>query len=346
MIHRYNATSSVAPFLSIAVTSYNRVHELHRCLASIDSSQYEAIEIVISEDCSPAQQAIKEMVEGFSHLSPYRITFNVNEINLGYDRNLGQLITLAEGRYVLFMSDDDSFISGALDRLLTALWATNTPLAFSPFFDHSCNAYSRNFDHDFFIHPTIPDVSKYIYCSILFSGLIFHKSTIVDYESARFKDLLYFQVYLFASVLGKHGGHYFNIPLVNCNGDGQNAFGTSELGDHNAFLADRKSLFSNLEYHKGLIQVLKLYDTDNGTHLLKEFSKEYSLRSYSGLARARKSGKDALDIFWKRMNNLDITITWTAKAYYYTLRLLGYTLTAFCLSAPKHMLSLYRRKSH
>jgi glycosyltransferase involved in cell wall biosynthesis len=344
MIIKHNVTASVDPFLSICITSYNRVNELERCLKSIDCSKYEAIEIVISEDCSPQKHQIQEMVELFSKVTKYRVVFNSNETNLGYDCNLGRLIELAEGTYILFMSDDDLFLEKALDKILDKLLLNNSSLAFSPFFSYPSKTYERKFDNEFAIQPTIQNVSKYIYCSILFSGLIFEKNKIINYEAIRFRNLIYFQVYLFASVLFKHGGYYFNIPLVKCIGDGENAFGTSESSEPNAFLADRKSIYSNLEYHKGLIQVIKSFDDDNGTHIIKQFSQEYSLRSYSGLARARKSSHKDLDLFWKRMNELEINIGLISKIYYYALRLFGYTICNFCIRAPKRILLIYRNK--
>jgi glycosyltransferase involved in cell wall biosynthesis len=342
MIKAYNVDLSIVPFLSICITSYNRVNELQRCLNSIDSSNYHAIEIVISDDCSPKKHEIHAMVECFSKLTTYRVLFNSNETNLGYDCNLGRLIDLAEGTYVLFMSDDDLFLNDALDTILDHLLLHNSSLAFSPFLINSSHTYERRFSNTFAIQPTTDNVSKYITCSILFSGLIFKRQAIVTYSAIRFTNLLYFQVYLFASVLLTHGGHYFDIPLVNYIGDGENAFGISASSAANPFLADRQSLYSNLEYHKGLIQVIKLFDDDNGTHIIKDFSKEYSLRSYSGLARARKSGRNDLDLFWKTMNELEINIGWIAKLYYHALRLLGYNLCTFCIRAPKRILSTYR----
>ena len=111
--------------------------------------------------------------------------------------------------------------------------------------------------------------------------MIFKREYIIGYDPSRFKNLLYFQVYLFASVLLKHGGQYINIPLVDCYGDGENGFGISESSIKNPLLANRDSIFSNLEYHKGLIQTIKIFDEDNGSNIIKAFSKVYSLPSRS-----------------------------------------------------------------
>ena len=87
------------PFLSICITSYNRVNELKRCLESIDTLNHiGAVEIVISEDCSPRKNEIKDIVNQYREKSSYKVLFNSNTINLGYACNLGKLISLASGK--------------------------------------------------------------------------------------------------------------------------------------------------------------------------------------------------------------------------------------------------------
>lgn len=81
--------------ISICITSYKRLKELDRCLNSIDSHYVDDVEIVVSEDHSPEKENIEKLVKAFSETSPYHVVFNSNEQNLGYDRNLKKLMTLA-----------------------------------------------------------------------------------------------------------------------------------------------------------------------------------------------------------------------------------------------------------
>ena len=53
------------PFLSICITSYNRVNELYRCLKSVDTVNKDLIEIIVSEDCSPKKDEIAQIVNRF-----------------------------------------------------------------------------------------------------------------------------------------------------------------------------------------------------------------------------------------------------------------------------------------
>ena len=118
---------------SICITSYNRVSGLKRCLESIDSEMLTKFEIIISEDNSPQKVGISEMVSDFVKKSRYTIKFNSNDFNLGYDRNLEKLVSLAEGSYVIFMSDDDCFIKNSLDRTLDFLERNEVSFVYSPF---------------------------------------------------------------------------------------------------------------------------------------------------------------------------------------------------------------------
>jgi len=174
--------------------------------------------------------------------------------------------------------------------------------------------------------------------------LIFKRNYIKDYDPSRFINLNYFQVYLFASVVFNHGGQYINIPLVDCFADGENGFGKNEASGKNELLANRSSIFSNLEYHKGLIKTIKIFDTDNKTKVINEFSKEYCLRSYSGLAKAKRNSNNDFNQYWKKMNLLDIEITWVAKMYYILLLTFGYSTSNFLLKIPKNILLFIRKK--
>lgn len=337
-------TVEKGPLVSICITSYNRVNELKRCLESIDIKNTDEVEIIVSEDCSPKKDAIRKVAKEFEQNSKYKVVFNSNEKNLGYDRNLGKLVDLATGKYVVFISDDDSFIPNALDAVIEKLSVRNYPVVFTPFYNRGSKRYDRKFKHDFDIQPTIGNVGKHIYSSILFSGLIFERNKIMLYNSEEFLNLMYYQVYLFCNVLYKHGGSYFDIPLVDCIGDGENAFGISDSSLKNDLLADRKSTLSNLEYHKGLIKVIRKFDEDNNVDVERMFAKEYSIRSYTGLERARRNSARELKNYWNTMNKLDIKLHWVAWVYYFVLLVAGNKLSNYLFNVPKSILIKLRHR--
>jgi len=310
----------------------------------VDSIYKDLIEIIVSEDCSPKKEEISKIVELFISETDYSVLYNTNIYNLGYDCNLGKLIELARGVYILFMSDDDAFCEKALDKIIDTLQKMDCAVAFSPFLSNYTGGIERKFNKTMLIPKGIKNVKKYLYCAILFSGLIFKKKFIMDYSSDKFKNLIYFQVYLFASVLYRNNGCYIDLPLVQCINDGENAFGISDSSEKNSLLADRKSIYSNLEYHKGLIRVIELFDDENGTDLKNSFAREYSLRAFTGLSKARKAGQRELIIYWNKMKALNVKLSWIAKMYYWALKILGYRVCDFIFDIPKKILLGLRKR--
>ncbi len=332
--------NQLQPIVSICITSYNRVKELIRCLNSINTTFDEEIEIVISEDCSPQRQIIINEVDEYIKNSSCKINLNLNKNNLGYDGNLGKLISIACGKYILFISDDDMFIKGALDETIKFLKKKEYGVIFSPFVE--AGKFKRKYKKEFEIEPGAENAARHIYDSILFSGLIFKRELVSGISAERFFNLNYFQVYLFLSALTKHHGYYLNLPLVNCVGDGENAYGIAPSNDKNPYLANRKSIYSNLEFHKGLIKVIKIFETDYNVSMINIFEKEYSLRIYGGLSRARENGISDFNEYWNRLNNLDIHLTFLASFYYYLLYCLGTKLSYVILQLPKRILCVLR----
>lgn len=337
--------------LSICITSYNRVEELRRCIQSIKVTDYfDEIEIVISEDHSEKRAQIEQAVQILAKNSELDITYNSNPSNLGYDRNLAKLISLAKGKYILFLSDDDSIIDGALDGLIRRLRETEYSLIFTPFrFDQE---EKRKYAKDFKIPKGIDAANKYVYEAILFSGLVFRREFIANIDAERFLNTNYFQVYLFLATIFRYNSNYLNILLINCNGDGENAFGKSESSEKNQLLADRGSIFSNLEFHKGLIKAIKIFEEDFSTEVLPYFSREYCIRAYPGMARAKKAGYEVYFQYWNKLNSLDIKLKGIIYFYHYMLIIFGAYISNIFIYLPRITLlwlranrkSLHKRK--
>lgn len=328
------------PVLTIGITSYKRINELIRCIKSIQTQYVSDIEILVSEDKSPLSAEIKTVVEEFSKNIPYNIRFTSNEKNLGYDMNLGAIIKKASGKYIFFMSDDDAIYNGFLDILIPFLKNENTyGVLYAPFvYDDSKKKDRFRANVDFEISASSRHCAKYIYDAILFSGLIFRKEYVCEYDSSRFKNMNYFQVYLFLQMLLKYGGYYFSNPSVLCVGDGENAYGVSESSGGNAILANRKSVKSNLEFNKTLIKVIEMFDADEHVDVMESFARQYSIHSISGLSIARREGKQYFKEYWSIFNSLDIHIYFIARVYYILLLLFGERCTSLLLLGARKLI--------
>lgn len=313
------------PVLSIGITSYNRVQELARCITSINTRFVDDIEVFVSEDCSPMSKEIGETVQRLKSSCAFRLEFMPNEHNLGYDGNLGAIIKKAQGEYLFLISDDDAVYEGFLDILIPFLKdeSKRYGVIYSPFVYSGSKRVDRNYGKDMEIEKGEKNCARHIYDSILFSGLVFKKELVESYDAGRFLNMNYFQVYLFLKTLYHHGGYYFAHPSIWCIGDGENAYGLSESSGGNALLANRKSVISNLEFNKTLIEVIKLFDSEEHTNVLGSFEKQYSLHAYSGLSIARQMDKEYYHAYWTKLKSLGIKIYPIARLYYFTLSLFG-----------------------
>lgn len=315
----------MTPILTIGITSYKRIDKLWRCILSVKTKYKDDIEILVSEDRSPQSAEIQAMVEGLAKKSKYNIIFTSNEKNLGYDMNLGSIIKKANGKYIFYMSDDDAICEGFLDLLIPFIKEEKQAgVLYAPFIYSESGKRDRyHLDNDFRIPKGEKSAATYIYDSILFSGLIYRKEYVTKYDSSRFRNYNYFQVYMFLQMLLHHGGFYFAKPSVMCIGDGENAYGIAESSGGNELLANRKSVISNLEFNRTLIKVVKMFDEDENCDVINSFSKQYSLHSYSGLSIARGEGIEYYKRYWKTLNSLDIRLSIITKCYYLILLLLG-----------------------
>ena len=328
--------------ISICITSYNRVNELLRCMKSVDSVHYDDFEIVVSEDHSPMREQIKKQVEAFAKESKYAIVFNSNENNLGYDNNLAKLASLASGEYILYMSDDDAFYPGALDKIYDFIQENPAGLYFSGIWT-PWNTVDRSYKESITIQPGIESVKQFLYDPILFSGLTFKREYIKDIDATRFKNLNYFQVYLFYTVMYKYNSYYINTMLINSISDGENAYGKVDSSDKNAFLANRNSYFSNLEFHRGLIKAIRLFDEDNGCDALAAFSKAYSLRTVNGLLQEKKKGLKNYRAYWKKLNSLEMKLSPVCKMYHVIIMIFGAHISGFFFSLLRKIYTSSKR---
>jgi Glycosyl transferase family 2 len=94
------------PFFSICIPQYNRTDFLITACESFASQKFKNFEVCISDDCSNDG---KEDVL-LSHLKRLKLWFvySRTDSNIRYDANLRNAISLAKGKYILLMGNDDA----------------------------------------------------------------------------------------------------------------------------------------------------------------------------------------------------------------------------------------------
>jgi len=108
------------PILSICVPTYNRENNLRECLESLECQikGKSEIELIISDNHST--DYTKKIVEEYSQKLD-NLHYFFNEENLGFDGNTIKCIERANGNYMTLLSDEDRFIDGHIDRIISVI---------------------------------------------------------------------------------------------------------------------------------------------------------------------------------------------------------------------------------
>jgi glycosyltransferase involved in cell wall biosynthesis len=98
--------------LTIIITTYKRPLQLKRCIESIQKNEY--LEILVVDDCpEKSGQLITNQYSYINYIS------KANKSNVANSRNLG--INHSNGKYILFLDDDDYLLNNAIDEILQGI---------------------------------------------------------------------------------------------------------------------------------------------------------------------------------------------------------------------------------
>jgi len=114
------------PLVTVIVPTYNRPEFLIRALQSIVKQTFKDFEVVVVNDCGIQ---IEKVVNLFSHLIAIRSVRNEQNIGLAASRNVG--LSLARGKYISYLDDDDAYYSDHLSKLVEAMESSNFHVVYS-----------------------------------------------------------------------------------------------------------------------------------------------------------------------------------------------------------------------
>jgi len=106
------------PFLTLGMTVYNSENHLRQTLDSLLAQDFSKFQLVISDDASDdgSPQICSEYQS-----KDARIRYIRNDKNVGFAGNLNRLISLASGKYFLYVSDHDLWHSSYISRCVKVL---------------------------------------------------------------------------------------------------------------------------------------------------------------------------------------------------------------------------------
>lgn len=117
--------------LSVIIINYNRGFYLQYLLKYFWRYKNDAVEIILIDDCSTEQETIY-MLAHLDELFPqhsFKLVQNKTNQGIGYNRQLG--LTLAKGKYVVYIDSDDSIVDAYLPTLLNLIQTEKDVYCFS-----------------------------------------------------------------------------------------------------------------------------------------------------------------------------------------------------------------------
>lgn len=106
--------------LTIAIPTFDRPHELRRCVLLLKNQTNYNFHLLIIDNASPvaASEALQGLLEDFPALS---VRIARNSVNIGGDANVLRCFELCETDYVWVLGDDDAPLPDAIETVLSKL---------------------------------------------------------------------------------------------------------------------------------------------------------------------------------------------------------------------------------
>ncbi len=128
------------PLISILLCTYNGAAFLEEQIQSIINQTYPNLEIIISDDAST--DATKNIIEKYSGHS--KITIQLNNQNVGLQKNIELAARLSKGSYIGFSDQDDYWLPNKIEKLYMAIDGHSLVYSDSKLVDEQGNGLNKN----------------------------------------------------------------------------------------------------------------------------------------------------------------------------------------------------------
>lgn len=307
------------PFLSICIPSYNRPKQLGELLRSIDCNLLD-IEIVICEDLAPKRLETRAVANEFAAATSYPIHYHENTINRGFDANLRRLVECANGKYIMFMGDDDLFVPGALNEFIGFLKQNrDKPYVLRAYLTQHPDGrteYFRYLPKTTTLPHSEATVAWLFKRSVTICGFTISRVEALKYSTSNLDGTLLYQVYLMAQVCLRQDSIYCDIPVVHAVQsfrEDKPMFGASDA-EKSRFTPGSVSHDNSINFTKAYFEVTAYLDKQHGTNLTKLVRIDLSKYSYPFLSIQRKRG---IPSFLRYAKRLETEAGFGCTAYYF-----------------------------
>lgn len=304
--------------ISICVPSFNRPLELGRLLRSIDCCP-KHIEIVITEDNAPRREEVRNEVKKYTSDCHYEVKYFENEFNFGFDGNLRRLVSLAEGKYVLFMGDDDLFVPGMLDQYISFLQSKSPAYVLRSYLTVHANGLTEEFKYlpqTKLLDRGEETVAWLFKRSVTICGFTVDRQLAERASTTDLDGTLLYQVYLMSEVCMAQESYFCDIPFVHAMQtyrEDKPMFGSS-AAERSRYTPGTVSQDNSINFTAAYFEVSSYLDDKHGTSLTGRLRKDLSRYSYPFLSIQRKNG---IKPFLNYAGRLETELGFGCTSYFY-----------------------------
>lgn len=268
--------------ISICIPTYNRPVELKRMLESIDTTKYDDVDIVISENCSLLQKETREVVEEYRKSSEFDIHYFENEENIGYDRNIRAIMQRSTGKFSMLFSDDDVFMQGAMDEFVEFVRnhqdcgyiLRSYKFLDSKGHEQDCRYYAS--DKEF--NPGIDSYIELFDKGVFLSGFTIRTEYAREYVIDDLDGSLLYQIYLAAEVIRRYPSAYSRILISKQLPNQTHFFGDSKE-EKELYKTGLNGVQDRLNFATWYMKIIDLIDNkynDSSAKRIKHYMSKYS----------------------------------------------------------------------
>lgn len=302
---------------------------------------------MVCEDAAPRQEEVRQVVASYSSSSPYRVVYEENSSNLGYDRNIRHLIEAACGTFVMFMGDDDWFTPGALDPYLKFL-SRNQHIGYVLRAHHMAHPDGTLEAFRYLpgprCFPAGAETCAWMYKrSVAICGVTFRRESALRAATAEFDGTLLYQLHVVLETCLREESVYSDLPVAvgaQTYRDDRPHFGAS-VSESSRFQPGTVTPENSINFTKGFFEISRAFDDRHGTQVTDRIRRDLSRYSYPFLSIQRKRGCLQFARYARRLaRETGLNATWHYLFYAMALLVLGERL------CDRTILRIKRRLGH
>lgn len=298
------------PLLSVCVPLYNRPEEVGPLLESVIAESFSDWEIVLSEDASPEQAAIRAAVAPYRDRLGDRLRYTENAETLGYDQNFRRLVRLARGRYVFILGNDDRVAPGAFRAIADAITRHGDVgmflRAFATFAGDPSNVVQVNrfFPTERHFPPGRAAFFAVYRRLVHMSGLVFHRDGAVALETDRWDGTLFYQHWLGGNLAATDGALYLPDFLALFRTDGSPPqFGTARV-ERGRFTPGIQPPETDLRMNRDILAIGDAIDARHGLKAMEAVRLDFARYAYPVLAHQAHQSWPVLFRYYRELGAL------------------------------------------